>query len=53
MGPLRVHNNGKLHSSSIGMNVCGLAYDNSAWSMVCAMAVDYILLFPKRVGYQN
>ena len=28
---------GKLHSSYIGMNVCGSAYDNSARSMVCVL----------------
>ena len=28
---------GKFHSSYIGMNVCGSAYENGAWLMACVL----------------
>ena len=37
---------GKLHSSYIGMNVCGSAYENGCTvNGVCAMAVDQVLCY--------
>ena len=32
---------GKLNSSYIGMNVCGSAYENGVWSMVCVCVCVY------------
>ena len=39
---------GKFHSSYIGMNVCGSAYENGAWSMACVLQrrIEYYCTYP-------